>query len=595
MTEPTFADIQEILNQSDLSDLPEFHISVLRNIMLEPIKPYVQYDLMQIELLGKIRFGAFDNIYQEAVGGSPELLSKQTHAVLILMHFASAAPELARVFSSLSSEHVSAEIRRFSEMIDAVLRGIRQQTDAMILWPAFELEPYPALGVWDSQTGAGQSGVLNTINSKLREQLRATPNAYFLDTNLCIARIGARSFYDPRYWHIGRAPFTRQALRELSREILRFVRPLKGKNKKCLVLDCDNTLWGGIIGEDLLSGIKLGKNPPGSTFYEFQQEVLNLYHRGIILALCSRNNESDVWEVFGKHPDMLIKEKHIATAQINWGDKATNLRRIASDLNIGLDSLVFLDDSEFEVNLVRQELPEVEVIHMPKDQPATYRHLLASCGLFDTLTLSDEDKKRGAMYKAEAKRKELQTDTTDMNSYYQSLEMVIEIKFADDFSIPRIAQQTQKTNQFNLTTRRYTEVDITNFANSDKSDVFRLRLEDRFGDSGIVGTCILRYEGDHAVFDSLLLSCRVLGRGVEDAFLIHALKLAKKRGCSLAIGEYYKTKKNAQVETFFGDRGFEEVDASGQSADRIFHSDLSRPLAKVATYFKEIRSDIDKE
>ncbi len=595
MTEPTFADIQELLDHTDLSGLPELHVSVLRNIMIEPIKPYLQYDLMQIGFDGHIHFGAFDNIYQEAVGGNPDLLNKETTVALVLMHFASAAPEMARLFSSLPPEQVDAEVSRFSQMIDAVLKGIRLQTDAMILWPAFELEPHPALGIWDSQVVAGQSGALRKINDILRDQLHSTANAYLIDTSLCVARVGARSFYDPRYWHVARAPYTREAVRELSREILRFIRPLKGKNKKCLVLDCDNTLWGGIIGEDLVSGIKLGKTPPGSAYYEFQQEVLNLYHRGIILALCSRNNEADVWEVFTQHPDMVLKEQHIATAQINWGDKASNLRQIAADLNIGLDSMVFLDDSEFEVNLVRQELPEVEVILMPKDQPATYRHILVSCGLFDTLTVSDEDKRRGAMYKAEARRKELQTSASDMNAYYRSLEMIVEIKFADDFSIPRIAQQTQKTNQFNLTTRRYSDADIKSFVDCDTSDVIRLRLEDRFGDSGIVGTCILRYEDRRAIFDSFLLSCRVLGRGVEDAFLLHALKLAKKRACSLAIGEYYKMKKNAQVETFFGDHGFVEIDAAKEKADRVFHFDLEQPLPAEADYFKEIRSDIDKD
>jgi HAD superfamily phosphatase (TIGR01681 family) len=164
-----------------------------------------------------------------------------------------------------------------------------------------------------------------------------------------VARLGLSHFYDSRYWHIGRAPFTRQALREIAIEDFKFIRALKGKAKKCLVLDCDNTLWGGIVGEDGLTGIKLGQSYPGSAYYEFQQEILNLHHRGVILALCSKNNEEDVWEVFRRHPDMILREEHIATAQINWGDKAANLRRIAQDLNIGLDSLVFVDDSEFEV------------------------------------------------------------------------------------------------------------------------------------------------------------------------------------------------------------------------------------------------------
>ena len=488
---------------------------------------------------------------------------------------------------------IESEFNRVKENIESVLSGIRKKTNVMILWQGFELPPYPVLGILDSQSPNGQYALINDLNEYLRDRLGDQRNAYFVDLNLCMARLGANRFYDPRYWHIGRAPFSREALREIALENFRYIRPLKGKNKKCLVLDCDNTLWGGIIGEDGLAEIKLGKTYPGTAYYEFQQEILNFYNRGIILALCSKNNEDDVWEVFRKHPDMVLKEEHIATVQINWGDKAANLRQIALDLNIGLDSLVFMDDSEFEVNLIRQELPEVEAIHLPRNKAVEYRDILASCGLFDTLTLSAEDKNRGAMYKAEATRKKLRAGITDMRTYYESLEMELEIRFPDYFSIPRVAQLTQKTNQFNLTTMRYSESDIKDLINGEESDVIYLRLKDKFGDSGIVGTCVLKYMDEKAIFDTFLLSCRVLGRSVEDAFLIEALKLAKRQGCKVAIGKYYATRKNAQVEHFFSKHDFHEISEKQSDEGRCFQYNLETDIELAPDFFKNIDSEID--
>jgi FkbH-like protein len=350
-------------------------------------------------------------------------------------------------------------------------------------------------------------------------------------------------------------------------------------------------LWGGIIGEDGLPGIKLGKTHPGSAYYEFQQEILNLFNRGIILAVCSKNESEDVLQVFRNHPDMLLKEKHIAAFKVNWEDKPANLRRIAQELNIGLDSLVFVDDSQFEADLVRTALPEVEVIHLPENRAVEYKYILASCGLFDTLALSEEDKNRGAMYKAEAARKELLSTTTDMKTYLSSLEMQLEIRFPDTFSTPRVAQLTQKTNQFNLTTRRYSESNIREFLEASNSDVILLKVRDKFGDYGIVGACILRYDEVTALIDSFLLSCRVIGRGVEEAFLAEALKLAAQKNCQIVVGEYYASAKNAQVKDFYVKQGFQRITAGNQECDERYEYNLKN-AHRLTGSFKNIESDV---
>ena len=588
----SYSEIQAFLNQANLDQLPELNISILRNIVLEPIEPYIRYLAHQIGFNAKVKFGEYDNIFQETVGGKGNVLNKGIDCVLIFSKLDVLSWDIERNYSNLDAEQIKAESDRIKEYINKVILGIRRQTNAMIIWHGFELPAYPTLGIIDSQCREGQSALIRGLNEYLRSSLKNQKNSYFIDLNLCLARLGFEQYYDPRYWHIGRAPFTRKALREISIEDFKFIRALKGKNKKCLVLDCDNVLWGGIIGEDGLAGIKLGKTYPGSAYYEFQQEILNLYNRGIILALCSKNNEKDVWEVFKRHPDMILREKHIATAQVNWQDKARNLKQIAIDLNIGLDSMVLIDDSEFEVNLIRQVLPEVEVIHLPKNKAVKYRDILTACGLFDTLTLSVEDKKRGAMYRAEATRKKLQAQATDMKTYYKSLEMVLEIRFAEELSIPRIAQLTQKTNQFNLTTKRYSEADIKKFASSEDLDVIFIRLKDKFGDSGIVGVCILKYENTEAIFDTFLLSCRILGRGIEDAFIVQVLKYAKKKGCKVAIGEYYTTRKNSQVKDFYAKYGFDKFKKMVKMADENYRYDLEKQIVHEPKFFKKIESEI---
>ena len=593
MEKKTYSQIQEELAKTDLSQLPEINISVLRNIMLEPIEPYLRYHAYRMGYNAAVSFGEYDTIYQDAVGGNAKLFHAKTDCILLFTYLENLSWNLSRNFAGLDARQVQEEIEIIHAHINATLSGIRRQSDAMILWHSFEVPVEPGLGIFDSQSDTGQLAVIRSLNEFLRTSLNEAANAYFVDINLCLGRIGAKNFYDARYWHLGRAPYTREALREIASEDYKFIRPLKGKIKKCLVLDCDNTLWGGIIGEDGLSGIKLGKTYPGSAYYEFQQEIINLYYRGVIIALCSKNNESDVWEVFQKHPDMLLKQEHIAASQINWLDKAQNLRQLAQDLNIGLDSMVFADDNEFEIDLVRRELPEVTAIQLPRDKAVDYRNLLVACGLFDTLTISREDKNRGNMYKAEAGRKKHQAQSSDLESYYKSLDMIVEVRLADDFSVPRIAQQTQKTNQFNLTTRRYSDADIQRLMQNDASAVLYLKLSDRFGDSGIVGTCILKYGQGKAVVDTFLLSCRVLGRGVEDVFLIQAMKLAKKRGCLRAVGEYYATPKNRQVEFFYSQRGFLEDEVPSGDADRTFSYDLTKEFPKEHPYFKEVKSDID--
>jgi FkbH-like protein len=582
----SYTEIQDELDSSELSALPPLRIAVLRNVVVEPIEPYLRYFAYRIGFSARCEFGAYDNVYQEAVAGQSGLLDADTDCLLVFLKLENLSWDLARRFAALSAERIRQETQRVKDIAAEIAAGIRRQTAAMIVWNGFELPVHPSLGILDYQRSEGETAVVEHLNAFLRDMLAGHKSAYLLDVNACLARVGARHFYDLRYWHLARAPYSLEALEEIGGEIFKYIRALKGRSRKCLVLDCDNVLWGGIVGEDGLAGIRLGQSHPGSPFREFQQEVLNLHSRGVVLALCSKNNEADVWEVFDRHPDMLLRREHIAAARINWSDKVSGLTQIAEELELGLDSLVFVDDSPLEADMVRQHLPQVTVVELPEGRAVENREILSSGGWFDTLSLSQEDRQRGAMYRAEAARREMREQSRDLGSYYGSLEMVLEIRVADELAIPRVAQLTQKTNQFSLTTRRYGDADIARFGASPRADVVHVRLKDRFGDSGITGVCILEYEGGRARIDTFLLSCRVLGRGVEDALLVHCMRRAKQRGCRVAVGEYRPTAKNAQVKEFYPRRGFRSV-ASGEGTER-FELDLTTFDAGEPPHFHRI-------
>lgn len=588
---PPLVDIEAALATPAATPLDPLRLAVLREVTVEPLDSYLRYLGRRCRLDTTITFGGFGTLVEEAVGGAA-FLDRDLDAVLIFAPLVAVSPALSSRFAALDRHGVEDEVSRITGLFESVVAGIRRQTEATILWHGLEPPIFPSFGILDAQNPDGQAAVIAGLNAALRAALHAVQGAHFVDTAACVARVGGPSFYDARYWHLARAPYTPKALGEIAAEDFKFLRALKGKAKKCLVLDADNTLWGGVVGEDGMSGIKLGATYPGSAFLEFQHQVVSLFHRGVLIALCSRNNEDDVWEVVDRHPDMVLRRTHISAWRINWQDKATSLRELAEELNIGLDSIVLADDSEFEAGLVRDRLPDVEVLQLPAGEPVEYANRLASCGLFETLGLTAEDRSRGEIYRAEATRRRARTEAGDLVSYYQSLEMAVSIDRANGFSIPRIAQLTQKTNQFNLTTRRYGDGDIAAFVASPEHDVFSLRVSDRLGDLGIVGACIVEYVGGQAVLDTFLLSCRALGRGVEQKFLEEILHLCRARGADVVQAEYVRTAKNVQAEEFFVANGFSELEPSSATT-RVFTYQLGQLPPRAAGHFSIVASPLD--
>ena len=353
------------------------------------------------------------------------------------------------------------------------------------------------------------------------------------------------------------------------------------KRKKCLVLDLDNTLWGGVLGEDGIDGIKIGGDYPGKAFLYFQEALLELSKSGVILTVCSKNNEQDVLEAWAKNPFMVLKKEHFAAYRINWQDKATNMRELAEELNLGLDSFVFIDDNPTERELIRQLLPMVAVPDFPT-QPYGFPLFIKSLveDYFKVYAITDEDKKKTEQYKANALRSESQKQFADFESFLQSLDIHLTVEAANEFNIPRIAQMTQKTNQFNLTTKRYTDADIKTML-AQQWKAYCISVADRFGDSGITGCVLLN--GDE--IDTFLLSCRVLGKGIETAFMKKILQLLKGEGKKNVRARFVPTAKNAQVKDFYEKCGFicvsESVSGTKDYVARLDELDLN-----VKDYFK---------
>lgn len=411
---------------------------------------------------------------------------------------------------------------------------------------------------------------INRYNSAILEAEQSHSNVKVLDISEFSRQFPLNEFFDWKYWFISQMGMNPRLAKPFLEWFARKTDQIQSRRKKCIVLDLDNTLWGGILGEDGAEGIKVGGDYPGKAFLFFQEVLLELCKNGVILSICSKNNESDAWDVLENHPYMVLRKDHFSSWRINWKDKASNIREIAQELNIGLDSLVFVDDNPSERELVRQALPMVAVPDFPEQPyllPAFCKDVIEN--YFRVYSITAEDKDKVAQYKANAQRLVSQRSFTDLDSFIKSLDIHIRIEKANAFSIPRIAQMTQKTNQFNLTTKRYTEADISSFLDQGWG-VFCMSVSDRFGDSGITGCVFINGQE----VDSLLLSCRILGKDIEYAFIKSILKEYKEKGYRTISARYIPSPKNSQVECFYENCGF-SLKGSSPSGEKEYEIDLN--------------------
>jgi len=465
--------------------------------------------------------------------------------------------------------HVSKAIKYLAQVADA----LRLNGCMTIIFQSLAPPPEALFGSLDAVVNGTDRATIADFNSELRRLVRTSPGSLLLDVEAMAGSVGFESWHDPVQWNLAKVPFAQQFLSLYAEHIGRLLAAMRGRSRKCLVLDLDNTIWGGVIGDDGPEGIVLGNGSPhGEAFLDVQRTVLRLRERGILLAVCSKNNEATARAPFRSHPDMLIREEHIAVFQANWIDKGANLAAIARELNIGLDALVLLDDNPAERAQVRGAQPDVAVPELPED-PSLYARTLLQAGYFEAVSFSSDDKARAAQYQGNVRRAELQAGSADLATYLQSLKMVAIIGPFTPPAIPRVAQLINKSNQFNLTTKRYTEAEIRVIAEDSSVYTQQIRLNDCFGDNGIISVIICRPEGRDWNIDTWLMSCRVLGRQVERLALNQIVENACARGVSRLLGRFVPTGRNELVREHYTKLGFKLFeDESGAST---WHLDIA--------------------
>ena len=418
------------------------------------------------------------------------------------------------------------------------------------------------------------------LNLRLGALCAESRTCYPVDLAALQAQIGRDRFHDARMYCIAKLPIRTEYLPHTAKAIWDVIFALQGHIAKCVICDLDNTLWGGVIGDDGLEGIELGELGRGRAFTQLQRWLKELKKRGILLAVCSKNNEETAKAPFLHHPDTVLHLEDFAVFVANWEDKATNIRRIQQILNLGLDSFVFLDDNPFERELVRSLLPQVTVPELPED-PAGYVGYLQSLNLFETASYSEADGRRTEQYRQEADRTQLAAQLGSFEEYLQSLQMVAQTKPFDSFHIPRIAQLTQRSNQFNLRTVRYTEEQAAMAAKNPQRLTRYFTLRDRFGDYGLISVVILqRLSADSALIETWLMSCRVLKRSMEEFIINETVRAAADWGVKCLIGEYLPTAKNAMVRDIYTRLGFRAVDDGRFVCDTAAFSPLSTYIMK---------------
>lgn len=432
----------------------------------------------------------------------------------------------------------------------------------------------------EHRLGGSPAWLVQAFNHRLRAEADAAGvDVLALDTQ--IAHDGLIAWHDPVLWLKARQEVSPLAAQHYAELALRLVAARRGRSAKCLVLDLDNTLWGGVIGDDGLEGIAIGQgSPEGEAFLSFQRHALSLMERGVILAVCSKNDEANARAPFERHPDMLLRPEHITAFVANWEDKPTNLRRIAESIGIGLNALVFVDDNPFERALVRQTLPMVRVPEMPEDA-ALYAGTLARAGYFEAVAITGEDATRTRLYAANAERARLREEATDLDGYLASLDMVLEWQAVDALGLPRATQLANKTNQFNLTTRRYTEAQMAALVDDPAALVLQFRLRDRYGDNGVIAVIVASpaaTPGTLAI-EAWLMSCRVLGRGVEAACFAVLAAEARRRGATALEGSYIPTERNGMVAQHYAGLGFAAAGTDANDGRTHWHFDLAQPAA----------------
>ena len=565
-----YSRVANLIQRNAFEGLHRLNIAILSSYTSEIIKPFLTVELGKRGFLSEFYFGPFNQFEQEIFARRSGLYSFNPDIIFIDCRLEEAHPGIFDRFCTLSGKCLQQILISIEERVQQLLDGVRRHSDKPILLANFTYPEQLAFGLGDPCLDVPQASFVQEANDRLSRLVRCMGGCYIVDKARQMLVVGTQNWVSEKLTATARVPFSVTAQIAFSQNLARYITAIFRTPCKCLVLDLDNTLWGGILGEDGLDGLHLGDEYPGIAFKKVQKTALNLMDRGVLLALASKNDRDEALAALENHSECEIKPSDFSAIQIHWDDKATSIRKIAEELNIGLDSIAFFDDSPVEREWVKTQLPQVNVIDVPKS-PLLYSSALLESELFDSLTLTREDKKRTELYRNEKERKNLHRESPTLEEFIAKLQIVARFGYFNEVTAARIAQLIKKVNQFNVTTKRHELSDLKKLI-KDGGVILWMQVEDRFGDNGLVGVGILtpKQDGDWLI-DTLLLSCRVLGRHLESAFLNVLANEAREQGADRLIVEFHPTAKNAIMANFFSQHSFKEIDG----LDNSWYYDLS--------------------
>jgi FkbH-like protein len=568
---------------NSLAPLTPFRLAVLSNSTVDLVVPTLVASAARHGVALEVYVPPYGQVAQEALIPDSQVHSWKPDAVLFALDYRALPLKLSLGDPAASA----ATVQGIIGYLQALRNGIKTNQNTVCIFQTFAPPVETLFGSLDRALPGTLRRLIDSVNRELAEFVLGTGDV-LLDVAGLAETVGLANWHDPQFWNMAKLAFSGQLIPLYADHVARTIAAIRGKSRRVLILDLDNTVWGGVIGDDGLDGIKIAQgDATGEAHLAVQQLALDLRQRGIVLAVSSKNTDEIARGPFEKHREMLLKLEHIAVFQANWNDKATNIQAIAEELSLGLDAMVFLDDNPVERGLVRKLLPQVAVPELPQE-PAYYARTLAAAGYFEAVALAAEDLKRAGFYQDNARRAELQKQVGGVDAYLKSLDMTIIFQPFDATGRARIVQLINKSNQYNLTTRRYTDPEAA--AAQDDPDVFTLqvRLTDTFSDNGMISVVICR-PGAPGVWDidTWLMSCRVLGRMVEQMVLREILEHARAAGIRTLAGVYKPTDRNKLVIDHYSKLGFTKVAEEESGLTRwelaVETADLARAPMKVVS------------
>jgi FkbH-like protein len=555
---------------ADLAPLTPLKLGLIGNGTLDLIAPTLTASAARHGVLLELVQADFGQTLQEALDPASWINRARPDAVLLCIDY--------RALPDLAGPSGAADALAF---VAALRDGFRRNSGAVSIVPTFAPPPESLFGSLDRTLGQSLRATLDAVNRALVADVADSEDVLF-DVATLAETVGLGAWYSPEQWNLAKLPFCTTYVPIYGDHLGRLLGAMKGKARRCLILDLDNTVWGGVIGDDGIDGIRVAQGDAvGEAFLEVQRTALMLRDRGVVVAASSKNDDAVARAPFRDHPEMLLKEEHFAVFQANWSDKATNIKAIAETLSLGLESMVFVDDNPMERGLVREILPEVAVPELGED-PALYARAILSAGYFEAIAFSEEDRRRADFYQDNARRVALKAQAGDVDAYLASLRMEIVFAPFDATGRARIVQLINKSNQFNLTTRRYGEAEIARLERDESAFTLQVRLVDAFGDNGMISVVICRPR-DAATWeiDTWLMSCRVLGRRVEEMVLREIVENARARGIARLVGLYRPTERNGMVRDHYRKLGFTAVDTTVEGDEWLLSTDCEIAAAPM--------------